>query len=197
MGAMDYDDIKSLYSELKGDSSVTGVKKLQIFGELVGSAGTAPAAKAIIEAIKGGKLEDRDGGRVLSSIPYHIRFPNKDLMDEMGSLLDLLPSLGDDKRFTKMAIPLTIGHMVRRTCERAGDYEDWDTKKECSNTLGKKWINKFKDLYVASSDKYERSLYLNAALNMRWGVFDTLKLVIKDKGAPASERVFGPLGKLL
>ena len=187
--AMNYDDLKSLYYELKGDSSDMGVKKRQIFGELVGAAGTAPAAKIVIDAIKDGKLEDRDGGRMLSSIPYHVRFPNKDLMDEMGSLLDLLPSLGDDKRFTKMSIPLAVGHMVRRTCERAGGYQDWDTKKACAQTVGRKWVGKFKAMYDSAATKEEKSQALNAIFNMRWGTYSTLKPIIMDKSVEPANRV--------
>ena len=186
---MDYLGLKSLYAELKGDTSKEGVEKSNIFQELLGAAGSSPAAYLVVELIKEGKVNDRDGARMLSSIPYHIRFPREKMMDKMGELLDLYPTLGNDKRFTKMAIPLTIGHMVRRTCERAGGHEDWDTKRECSTTLGKKWVQKFKGLYDGASDKYEKSLYLNAIFNMRWGVFDTLKPVIKDKEAMPSERV--------
>ena len=58
--------------------------------------------------IKGGKLEDRDGARMISSIPYHIRFPTKTLVDEMGGLLDMVPSMSLEKRFTKMAIPSKV-----------------------------------------------------------------------------------------
>ena len=187
--AMDYNDLKSMYDQMESDGSGKGVAKFQIFRELLGSAGSAPAAKLVIDLLKAGKLEDRDGGRMLSSIPYHIRFPNKQLLDEMGSLLDMVPSMGQDKRFTKMAIPLAVGHMARRTCERAGGYQDWDTKKRCAKTVGAKWVGKFKGMYDGASSKEDKSQALNAIFNMRWGTYETLKPIIMDKSVEPANRV--------
>ena len=187
--AMDYNDLQSLYNELEGDTSDMGVKKFQIFRELLGSAGTGAAATMVVDLIKAGKLEDRDGGRMLSSIPYHIRYPSKQLMNYMGTLLDMVPSLGQDKRFTKMAIPLALGHMVRRTCERAGGYQDWDTKKRCTQDIGAKFIGKFKAMYDSASTKEDKSQALNAIFNSRWGTYNTLKPIIMDKNAEPANRV--------
>lgn len=187
--AMDYNDLKSIYSELERDTSEKGVKKFQIFRELLGAAGSSPAALLVTHFIQQGKLEDRDGARAISSIPYHIRFPTKKLMNEMGKLLKLVPSMSSDKRFTKMAIPLALGHMVRRTCERAGAHEDWDTKKQCVDNYGSKWVRKFKGLYDNASNKEDKSLYLTAMFNMRWGLFTTLESVIKDGNEEPANRV--------
>jgi len=141
----------------------------------MGSAGSSAAAVLVTDFIKQGELEDRDAARMLSSIPYHIRFPSKQLMGNnyMGGLMALVPSLGLDKRFTKMAIPLALGHMVRRTCERAGEnHEDYDTKKQCVRDLGATWARKFKALYDGTNNKEDKAQYVNALLNMRWGVLN-------------------------
>merc|ERR1712018_1009823 len=189
--AMDYDGLKGLYNELKADTSDAGVEKLQIFRELLGAAGSSAAAVLVTDFIKQGELEDRDAARMLSSIPYHIRFPSKALLNNhMAGLLDLAPSMGLDKRFTKMAIPLALGHMVRRTCERAGEnHEDWETKKQCVRDLGKTWAQKFKGLYDGTSDREEKSQYINALLNMRWGVSSVVKPIIKSKTEDPANRV--------
>lgn len=187
--AMDYTNLKSLYNELQGDSSKVGIKKFQIFRELLGSAGSSAAAVLVTDLLSQGALEDRDGGRMFSSIPYHIRFPSKQLMNKMGSLLKMVPSMGEDKRFTKMAIPLALGHMVRKTCERAGEHENWDTKKQCVKTLGAKWLGELNGLYESASTSADKSLYLNAISNMRWGVFNTLEPLIRNKAAEPMHRV--------
>ena len=93
---MDYLGLKSLFAELKGDTSKEGVEKSNIFQELLGAAGSSPAAYLVIELIKEGKVNDRDGARMLSSIPYHIRFPREKMVEKMGELLDLYKTLGDD-----------------------------------------------------------------------------------------------------
>jgi hypothetical protein len=190
--AMDYNGLKGLYDELKVDTSEKGVEKFQIFRELLGAAGSSAAAVLVTDMIKQGELEDRDAARMLTSIPYHIRFPSKQLMEQnyMGGLIDMIPNLGLDKRFTKMAIPLALGHMVRRTCERAGEnHEDFDTKKQCVRDLGATWARKFKALYDGTNNKEEKSQAINALLNMRWGVLNTVKPIVRDRSADPAIRV--------
>merc|ERR1712227_106266 len=125
---MDYNELQGLYNELEGDTSDMGVKKFQIFRELLGSAGTGAAATLVVDLLKAGKLEDRDGGRMLSSIPYHIRYPSKQLMNYMGTLLDMVPSLGQDKRFTKDIGAKFIGKFKAM-------YDSASTKEDKSQAL--------------------------------------------------------------
>merc|ERR1719211_638539 len=190
--AMDYNGLKGLYNELKGDTSEKGVEKFQIFRELLGAAGSSPAAVLVKDFIEQGELEDRDAARMLSSIPYHLRFPSKSLLadNEMGALFDMVPNLGLDKRFTKMAIPLALGHLVRRTCERAGEtHEDYDTMKQCARDLGATWARKFKAAYDGTNNKEEKSLYVNALVNMRWGVAQEAKPIVRDNNAAPADRI--------
>merc|ERR1719328_118575 len=79
--------------------------------------------------------------------------------------------------------------MVRRTCERAGGYQDWDTKKACANTVGRKWVGKFKGMYDGANSKEDKSQALNAIFNMRWGTYETLKPIIMDKSVEPANRV--------
>jgi hypothetical protein len=174
------------------DTSEKGVEKFQIFRELLGAAGSSPAAVLVKDFIVQGELEDRDAARMLSSIPYHLRFPSKSLLadDEMGSLFGMVPNLGLDKRFTKMAIPLALGHMVRRTCERAGEtHEDYDTMKQCARDLGATWARKFKAAYDGTNNKEEKSLYVNALVNMRWGVSQVAMPIVRDNNAEPADRI--------
>merc|ERR1712018_304405 len=120
------------------------------------------------------------------------RFPSKALLNNhMAGLLDLAPSMGLDKRFTKMAIPLALGHMVRRTCERAGEnHEDYDTKKQCVRDLGATWAQKFKAMYDGTNNKEDKAQAVNALMNMRWGVLNQVKPIVTDANADTDLRVY-------
>jgi hypothetical protein len=108
----------------------------------------------------------------------------------MGGLFDMVPNMGLDKRFTKMAIPLALGHMVRRTCERAGEnHEDFDTKKQCARSLGAAWARKFKAAYDSTNNKEEKSLYVHGLVNMRWGVSQEAMTIVRDSNASPADRI--------
>ncbi len=140
--ALDYDHLKSLAEEMMADKSDTGVLKAKIFTELLGSVGTSASAMVIRDLIMENKFDnDRDAALALTKVPFHIRRPNKQLVQEYEKLLDK-----EHGRFTEMAVPLVFGHLVRITCERAGPGRSAETK-ECFKTMGAKYVNKFWDQY--------------------------------------------------
>ena len=75
-------------------------------------------------------------------------------------------------RFTKMAIPLSLGHLVRITCRRSGD--DPDTVKNCFQTWASKYVKQAWDKYKATEDHQEKGFILSVMANMRWGGHSTL-----------------------
>ena len=88
-----------------------------------------------------GKFDnDRDAARILTSVPYHIRRPNTQLVKEFEQLLNT------GERFTKMAAPLVLGHLVRMTCERAGPYKHPEVLR-CFSTFATKYVQKFWNEY--------------------------------------------------
>ena len=89
LSAMNYDTLKSLGEEYFGDASEEGVAKSNIFNEYLGNTGTVASAMVIKDFLMQKKFRnDRDGGRVLTSMPYSIRRPNKQLVQEYEQLLN-------------------------------------------------------------------------------------------------------------
>ena len=85
---MHYSTLKSIAEQLLGDKSERGVQKSNMFNEYLGVAGTSAAAMVVIDLVKNNKFDnDRDAARVLTSIPFHIRRPNKQLVEEFENNL--------------------------------------------------------------------------------------------------------------
>ncbi len=86
--AMDYNTLKSTAVDLLGDKSDAGVQKSNLFNELLGNTGTTASALVVRDLIMENKFDnDRDAGRVLTSVAFHIRRPNTQLVREMEKLL--------------------------------------------------------------------------------------------------------------
>ncbi|TRY76606.1 hypothetical protein TCAL_03493 [Tigriopus californicus] len=164
MYSMDYDTLRGVADELFADKSDTGVMKANLFAELLGSAGTTASALLVRDMVMENKFDnDRDAARIMSAVPFHIRRPNQQLVQEYEKLLNF-----DGGRFVKMAAPLALGHLVRVTCERAGSFMSQEAK-ECGMSLGAEYVNKFFDKYRTASDREEKSLALAVLSNLRWG----------------------------
>ena len=62
--------------------------KSNIFTELLGSTGTTASAMLIMDLLKAKKFNNqRDAARTLTSIPFHIRRSNKQLVQQFKELL--------------------------------------------------------------------------------------------------------------
>ena len=80
---------------------------------ITGSTGTTAAAMVIRDLVKDRKFDNcRDTARVLISVPFHIRRPNRQLVEEFAQL-----GSADLKcEFAERAWPVVMGHLVRMTC---------------------------------------------------------------------------------
>ena len=126
-------------SELSGDSSEMGVAKSNMFNEYLGNVGTTAAAMVVRDMIMQNKFDnDRDAGRVLTSVAFHIRRPNKQLVREYEKLL----TFGGAERFLKMAIPLSFGNLVRSTCVKAGNLGD-EEQRRCFRSFASGYVTQF------------------------------------------------------
>ena len=169
--ALDYDSIMSLADDFFSDKSESGVTKANIFGELLGSTGTAPSAVAIRDLIIQGRFDnDRDAARALTGIGYHLHRGSKQLLKEMEKLFDITENLG---RFTKMAVPRAFGNMVRATCAKAGATfsEGW---RACVEDVGAHYTNMAWERFQATDDKNVQIAMLDAIYNIRFGGSSTL-----------------------
>jgi len=165
LSAMNYDTLKSLGEEYFGDASEEGVAKSNIFNEYLGNTGTVASAMVIKDFLMQKKFRnDRDGGRVLTSMPYSIRRPNKQLVQEYEQLLNWQGA----ERFVKMAIPLSFGHLIRVTCMRAGNVGSPE-QMDCWQNFAPKYVKMFWDKYQAASTRDEKHLYLDVLSNIRFG----------------------------
>ena len=84
-----------------------------------------------------------------------------------------LISWGGAGRFTKMAIPLTFGHLVRVTCKRAGDKSE---VKGCFRNFASKYVKEAWDKYKATDDHQEKGFILSVLSNMRFGGHSSLMM---------------------
>jgi len=169
MMALDYNSLKSIADQLFADKSEAGVTKSNIFGELLGSTGTTASALVIKDLLKEGKFDNpRDAARILTAIPFHIRRPNTQLVNEFAELLQM-----DSERMVKQTVPLMFGHLVRVTCARAGTALS-DESKECFRTFASEWVQKFWRRFQATSDRKEKGLIMAAIGNIRFGGMSTL-----------------------
>ena len=108
--------------------------------------GTTASALLVKDMVLAGKFDnDRDAARILTSVPYHIRRPNIQLVKEFEQLLNT----GD--RFVRMAAPLVLGHMARITCERAGPFRHPEVLK-CVKTFASTYVQKFWNEYKCKDD---------------------------------------------
>ena len=136
-----------------------------MFHEYLGSTGTTAAAMVIKDLVMEEKFKnDRDAGRVLTSVAYHIRRPNTQLVKEYESLLNWASA----KRFVRMAIPLSFGHLVQMTCKRAGNTGGAE-QTECWQNFASKYVKMFYDKFKSASSREDKQIYLNAMSNIRHG----------------------------
>ena len=162
MWAMSYDTLMDVFNELTADKSEDGILKANVFTEVLSSTGTTASAMVVRDLVKDGKFDNaRDAARTLTSVPYHIRRPNLDLVAEFEKLLTM-----DLDDYVKTAAHLSLGHLVRMTCERAGPY---DVMKACFMEHGSKYAKKFYDKFASSTDREEKTMLMGAISNIRYG----------------------------
>ena len=173
--ALNYDTLKSLADELLADKSEDGVMKSNLFLELLGAAGTTASALVVRDLILENKFDnDRDAARTLSAIPFHIRRPNTQLVQEFEKLLTFTGT--GSERFVEMAIPLTFGHLVRMTCRRAGDMEKM---RECFGSFASKYVSKYWSEYKSATTREAKAEALSVLQNIRFGgISEKLKPLI-------------------
>jgi hypothetical protein len=184
---LDYESLKSLKNNYFKDKTEQGISKSNIFIEMLSMAGTNPAAVLIKEMIKDKEFaSDITAAKTITSVPFHIRKPNRELVKMYEELLDFSECCADT--FTKMAIPLAFAHLVRRTCELTTPhpYQNEENsqnkysqeKRDCIDQLlnpyADKFFRKFDDL--ADDDHEELDHYMMVLYNLKWGkVFELLK----------------------
>lgn len=162
--AMDYDSLRSAAEQLFKDKSDEGVTKANMLGELLGAAGTTSSALVVRDLIMENKFDnDRDAARALTGVAFHIRRPNTQLVKEFEQLLNF-----NGERFVKMAIPLSFGHLVRITCERAGNIGD-EAQKECFRTLASQHVNHYWAKYKQANNRDDKIEALHVLMNIRFG----------------------------
>jgi len=190
MNAMDYDTLMGIYVELFKDKSEDGVMKANIFTELLGSTGTTAAAMVVRDLVKDRKFDNcRDTARVLISIPYHIRRPNRQLLEEFGQL----ESADLKCEYAERALPTMLGHLLKKTCMRAGDHKQNDKTqmKKCFKTLGKRWVKKFFDKFQSSDKRQDKISALSAMYNAGFGGQSALLQPIIDGSSGDSAEMRG------
>ena len=80
--------MKNQAEEFFADKSEKGVWMSNMFNEYLGNTGTTASAMVIRDLIMAKKFNnDRDAGRILTSVPFSIRRPNKQLVKEYAQLL--------------------------------------------------------------------------------------------------------------
>lgn len=186
MNGMDYDTIISLVDELRDDKSEEGVFRFNVFCELLGSTGTAPSIMAIKEMIKTSRFDNkRDAMRVLGSIPFHVRKPNKQLVEEMEELVKTL----DEGTMMQDTALLALGQLIRKTCELAGGVHSAESMA-CFNDVAADRIKKYATIVTDPSATRSKSiLYLGVLGNIRMGnIFESLKAFIMDTTKDAELR---------
>ena len=89
MFTLNYDDLMSIANDLFADKSEEGVMKANIYAELLGSTGTTASALVVRDLVIQGKFDnDRDAARALTGVAFHIRRPNRQLVEEFDKLFE-------------------------------------------------------------------------------------------------------------
>jgi len=187
MGALDYDSLRKVFDQLIGDKSEEGVMKSNIFTELLGSTGTSASALLVKDLILEQKFDNcRDAARALIAVPFHIRRPNTQLVKEFERLLNTDTGC----EYTERALPIALGHLIRKTCMKAGEHKknSFESKKECAKTFASKYVKKLYSKFETANTREEKMLYLSAIHNIRFGgVANILKPVIDGSSGDSSE----------
>nr|WQH82008.1 vitellogenin [Caligus rogercresseyi] len=174
MMAMDYNSLKSMSEELHGDTSPKGVFMYNMFNELLGSLGTSASALLVRDMVMENKFENyRDAVRILTSVPFHIRHPSKQLLNEFEALNNF-----NGHQMIKDTVPLVMGHLARITCERAGVMHS-PASKECFESVVDGYADKTIEKMKSSSDHMEQIKLMGMLFNLRFGnVAEKLKPII-------------------
>merc|ERR1719334_1039739 len=152
---MDYSSINAVANQIKGGSLEEAGTKGSLFLEFAIQAGTSPAAMWIIDSAKRGLIEADVIPRALTGIPHFIRRPTKKLVDKLNELNDAS---------RKEYMPLVMAHLVRRTCDLAGDSQ---ARSGCTSGLAAPWADTLFSSLQATSDLGEKHLYLSAMANLQ------------------------------
>lgn len=187
---LNYDSLVALKDKYFKETSEKGIFERNVFTELLPMAGTNPAAVLIFDMLKNKEFEtDADAARILTSVPFHIRKPTQTLVQYYDPLLNMADSM---ETFTKMAIPLTFAHLVRRTCELTTPHpyqavENTNNKysqmkRECEEQLINPYVDMFFEKFQSTKDEGLENHYLQVLNNLRWGkVYDVLKPVVQGQ----------------
>ena len=136
--ALDFNSISSVFDQLKADTSETGVMKQNLFREFATETGTTASAMWIKDAVSKNLFEsERDSARAVTGVAFHVRRPNKQLVEEYAQLVETYKD-----SWGEMVGPLAIAHLVRRTCELAGSLMSTD-RQRCTVQLVEYWAGKF------------------------------------------------------
>ncbi|QQP50306.1 Putative LOC100868636, partial [Caligus rogercresseyi] len=171
MVEMDYNALKV---NLRADKSEEGIRKNNLFNELLGSLGTSSATILIRDMIMENKFDNyRDVVRILTSVPFHIRHPNHQLIKELEVLYDY-----NGNQIVKDSVPLVIGHLARVTCERAG-VPGSPASNECYSTIVDDYTERTLQKILGTSDHNEQLSQIMMLFNLKYGkLADKLKPLI-------------------
>ena len=161
---LDYATLRSLADTFFADKSDSGIFKANLFGEILANTGTTAAALLVRDLVMEKKFDnERDAARILSSVPFHVRRPNTQLVKEYEKLLSF-----DGGRFVNMAAPMALGHLVRITCERAGNDKNPETVR-CIKEFATGYADKAMAKFNSASDRQTKAEALVALQNLRYG----------------------------
>ena len=185
---LDFDSLSSLKEKIFNDESYDGLVAKDIFMELLPMAGTLPSASLVHDMVMNSEFRDeRDLAKALTSVPFHIRKPNKKLVEKWEGLLE---NEFEGGKFSQMAAYMSFAHLVRRTCELAApqSYQKVDNdnnrfakrKTECLEELLNPMVEKYFDefLSIEKDQIDELNKYVSMFANFKWGKVSELLLPI-------------------
>jgi len=200
---LDYDSLSSLKEKIFNDDSYDGLVAKEIFMELLPMTGTLPSASLVFDMVMNSEYRDeKDLAKALTSVPFHIRKPNKNLVEQWEGLLENEFAGG---KFSQMAAYMSFSHLVRRTCELAApqSYQKVDNdnnrfaqrKTECLEELLNPMIEKYFEefLTIEKDQMNELNKYISMFANFKWGKASELLFPIingeDEESYPVSVRV--------
>merc|ERR1719317_1797198 len=131
--------------------------------------------------------DERDLAKAMTSVPFHIRKPNKKMVEKWEGLLE---NEFEGGKFSQMAAYMSFAHLVRRTCELAApqSYQKVDNdnnrfakrKTECLEELLNPMVEKYFDefLSIEKDQIDELNKYVSMFANFKWGKVSELLLPI-------------------
>ncbi|XP_029165191.1 uncharacterized protein LOC114936229 [Nylanderia fulva] len=151
---LDRVDLEKAYNRISGTSYKEETLR-NMFLEILPHIGSKESALFILDLIQGNKVSDISAIQLLMRLPFHLRRPDAELLDNLRPLLTLPSKISAEVQNTAI---LTYGTLIYKTC-----------LKPCSYDVLDLYVRFYLDKFTESTRYEQKMVWLQGLANIQLG----------------------------